>query len=307
MLTFGATSLVGSHFVAHTVHQVAAAGRSDPRLQGVQVTHFDRVDLTQPEDAAKLVRSRSEPVVVNFAALTNVDQVERERQEGPRVEGKAWTVNALTPGAISRAARTTGKWFIQISTDFVFDGKSGPYDEMAFRSPISPEVSWYGWTKGEGERLALAQNSDLTIIRISYPYRLHFAPKLDFARWILEKHRAGTLPPLYGNQRITPTWIPDVTRVVDTLIQRPRRGIFHVASPVLTTPFEFGRAILTRVEGRAPFLVESELSLPSRGSGLAPRPIHGGLISRRTTDLGLSFTSWSEGIGRWPANDEGRR
>lgn len=307
MLVFGATSLVGSHFVSHSPRPVAAAGRNDPSRRGLKVSRFDRIDLAHPDEVAKLVESAPEPVIVNFAARTDVDGVESERRENSLPEGPAWTVNALVPGAISLAAKASGKRFLQISTDFVFDGAAGPYDESAARSPLSAALSWYGWTKSEGERLATNQNAELAIVRISYPYRLEAGPKLDFARWILEKHRANALPPLYGNQQITPTWIPDVTQVVETLIRRPLRGVFHVASPEVTSPLEFGRVLLSRVEGKVPMLTEGELRLPRPGSGVAPRPIRGGLISRRTTELGMSLTSWRKGIDHWPSKGQGVR
>ena len=292
----GATSLVGSRFVSHSAHRVAAAGRTDPEVRGLKVERFDRVDLLHPELLSRLVESIPEPVVVNFAARTDVDGVELERGEHLAPEGPAWTVNALVPAAVSRAVRNSGKRFVQISTDFVFDGREGPYDESAPRSTLSAGLNWYGWTKGEGERLALDENGDLAIVRIAYPYGLDKGPKLDLARWILEKHRANVLPPLYGNQQITPTWIPDVTQAVDELVRRPLRGVFHAASPEITTPLEFGRVLLGRMEGEAPAVAEGELTLPVPGSRVAPRPIHGGLVSRRADELGVRLTSWREGI-----------
>lgn len=303
----GATSLVGSHFVSHSAHRVAAAGRTDPSLRGLKVERFDRVDLLYPELVSKLVEAVPEPVVVNFAARTDVDGVELEREERVLPEGAAWTVNALVPEAIGRAVRNSGKRFVQISTDFVFDGRDGPYDERARRSPLSPALSWYGWTKGEGERLAREEDGDLVIVRISYPYVLESGFKLDFARWILEKYRANVLPPLYGNQQITPTWIPDVTRVVEELIRRPLRGVFHVASPEITTPLEFGRDLLGRIEGGTPAIAEGELALPPPGSGVAPRPIHGGLIAQRATELGVALTSWRQGIEHLASKEHGSR
>lgn len=297
--------MVGSHFVKAAPFPIAAAGRSDPNRHGLRVERFDKVDLTQPEAIGELVRSAPEPVIVNFAARTDVDPVERERSNGPSPEGLAWSVNALAPEAIAVAARSTQKYFVQLSTDFVFDGKAGPYDEIAPRSPFSERVSWYGWTKSEGERLSVGADPSAAIVRISYPYRAVFAPKLDFARWILEMHRKGTLPPLYANQQITPTWVPDVTRALAVLIRRQLSGVFHIASPEITNPLEFGRELLAQVEGSVPELVAGSLSLPKPGSGTAPRPILGGLRSHRFGELGIALTPWRSGIRRLSTGDEG--
>ncbi len=292
----GATSLVGSEFVASSRLGLSAAGRADPRAVGLRVERFDRLDLSDPAEVERHVRSAPEPVVVNFAARTDVDAVERERSESTTPSGPAWAVNALAPEAVARGARKAGKFFVQLSTDFVFDGTRGPYGEDAPRSPLSTRMSWYGWTKSEGERRASGAGADLAVVRISYPYRAAFAPKLDFARWMLARHRDGTLPPLYANQQISPTWVPDVTGAVETLVLRRAPGVFHVASPELTTPWEFGLELLAHARGSAVEVERGTLVEPVPGSGVAPRPIRGGLAPGRAQRLGVRLTPWRLGI-----------
>jgi len=261
--------------------------------------------MSRPEEVRAAVQSAPETVVVNFAARTDVDPVERERTSPASPSGSAWAVNALGPESVAAACRAGGKFFVQISTDFVFDGTEGPYDERAARSPFSDRVSWYGWTKSEGERLASQAVSEMAIVRVSFPYRATFAGKLDFARRMLERYRQGSLPPLYANQQITPTWVPDVTEALEVLIRRRLSGVFHVASPEVTNPLEFGRELIDRVEGSTPALTAGTLEAPRPGSGIAPRPIRGGLRSRRSEELGLRWTSWRRGIERLAKGEEG--
>jgi len=305
VLVLGTTSLVGSHFVRSGSFAVAAAGRVDPRGVNLPIERFAYVDLGRPGDVYAVVRSAPESAVVNFAARTDVDPVERERSAPTSPGGSAWSVNALSPEAIASACRTSGKYFVQVSTDFVFDGTSGPYDEGVARSPFSERMSWYGWTKSEGERRTVAAHPEAAVLRIAYPYRARFEAKLDFARWMLETHRRGALPPLYANQQITPTWIPDVTGALRVLLQRRLPGIFHVASPEVTSPLEFGRELFTLVDGVVPKLAAGTLVAPRPGSGTAPRPIQGGLLSGRCADLGVPLTPWRAGIARLAIGDEG--
>jgi dTDP-4-dehydrorhamnose reductase len=305
VLVLGATSLVGSHFVQSGRFAVTAAGRTHPAALGLRVERFTEVDLHQPEVVRTSVRSAPETVVVNFAARTDVDPVERERSDPASPRGSAWAINALAPESVASACRDSGKFFVQVSTDFVFDGVEGPYDERAARSPFSDRLSWYGWTKSEGERLASRAVSEMAIVRIAFPYRAAFSGKLDFARWMLEKYRQGSLPPLYANQQITPTWVPDVTEALEVLIRRRRSGVFHVASPDVTSPLEFGRELIDRVEGSTPALSAGTLEAPRPGSGIAPRPVRGGLRSRRCEELGIRLTSWRRGIERLAKGEEG--
>ena len=81
-------------------------------------------------------------VVVNAAALTNVDQAERDRTLGN-------ALNAIAPGVMADAARRVGALVVHYSTDYVFDGASRTaYDEQAKPSPINS----YGRSKLGGER-----------------------------------------------------------------------------------------------------------------------------------------------------------
>ncbi|HEV2316830.1 MAG TPA: sugar nucleotide-binding protein [Thermoplasmata archaeon] len=306
LLVFGSDSLVGSHFVEHTRHSVFAAGRRDPVERGLKVEAFQRTDLTDLGSIDATVRSSPADGVINFAAATEVDHVERERAAEPsRATGPAYELNALAPRAMALAARASGKRFLTISTDFVFDGMDGPYDEAALPSAWSPRVGWYGWTKGEGERQVREADPEAVILRIAYPYRSHFTAKSDFARGLIQRYRSGTLPPMFGDQQITPTWIPDVSRALETLADSRATGTFHASSPESTTPWEFARELLTKATGTT--------VLPARGSmagflerpGTTPRPLRGGLRVGRLPALGVPLTGWKHGITAFVAEGGG--
>ncbi len=295
VLVLGATSMVGSHFVANSSLRIAAAGRNDPRTGGLTVDRFDSVDISNADAVQAVVEAAPEPVVINFAARTDVDTIESERAgAGASERGDAWRINALAPRAMALASRRSKKYMVQVSTDFVFDGLDGPYREDSPVSPLSPRLNWYGWTKSEGERLAQFEFDGLAVVRIGFPYRSRFPSKLDFARRILQLRRQGSLSPLYGDQQLSPTWIPDLTRALHLLVKDQRPGVFHIASPKLTTPHEFGTTLIGQVEGVVPSLVVGTIAAASPGR--APRPAKGGLLTGRSAELGLRLTPWDEGI-----------
>ncbi len=298
VLVFGASSLVGSHFVERSGLRVAAAGRKDPSHPDMVLDRFQAVDLLDLTAVEDLVRSAPEPLVVNFAARTEVDLVERERAGAgsPTDPGPTWIVNTLAPEAMARAARSTRKHFVQVSTDFVFDGRSGPYEEGAPRSPFSPMLCWYGWTKSEGERRVEVADPTAAILRIAYPYRSRFPAKLDFARGMIERRRRGALPPLYHDQHMTPTWIPDVTRALVKILASRESGVFHAASPEVTTPFDFASELFKEIEGRPPGLLKGSIAEALQKPGAVPRPQDGGLACARLATFGVSLTTWRDGI-----------
>lgn len=297
VLVFGADSLVGSHFAETSGHRVFAAGRTDPRARSISVERFQRVDLERPDDAVAAVAEAEVDGVVNFAAATDVDRVERERAASPEeAKGVAYTVNALAPAAMSRAAYARGLPFVSLSTDFVFDGRTGPYAESELPSGWAPTVSWYGWTKARGEQLVRDANPSAAIVRISYPYRTSFPGKLDFGRKILAARRQPSVVSYFDDQVITPTWVPDVTRAIDHVLAARRSGVYHVASPEPTTPFEFARTLVTEAEGKDPGFSPGSMQQFLRRSGATPRPSHGGLSCARIQAEGVRLTSWREGV-----------
>ncbi len=297
VLVFGAKSLVGSHFVQTSGHRIHAAGLRDPRGFGVRVEGFVEVDMNSPREAASAVSGADVDAVVNFGAATDVDRVERERPSSPEeAKGTAYKVNVLAPAAMSKAALARGLPFVLLSTDFVFDGEQGPYAESTPPSKWSPLVSWYGWTKGRGEELAIAANPSASIVRISYPYRTDYPRKLDFGRKILAARRQHDRIAYFDDQWITPTWIPDVTRALDAILENHKSGVFHVASPERTTPFEFARELVTQVEGTDPGLSPGSMEEFLRRPGATPRPRHGGLSCRRIEGEGVRLTPWREGV-----------
>ena len=106
-------------YAAH--HEVLAWGRQD-------------ADLSQPDRVADMVRNAEPDMVINSAAMTNVDECEKER-------AKSELINAMAPGAIAEAASEVGARLIHISTDYVFSGeKIAPYGEEA---DLLRAVAWF--------------------------------------------------------------------------------------------------------------------------------------------------------------------
>jgi dTDP-4-dehydrorhamnose reductase len=304
LLVLGATSLVGSHFVetAGTTFPLEAAGRTDPRSRGLRVEAFSPVDLGERVAVERFLASRrGDRAWLNFAARTDVDACEAERPATPPGppsgrRDSAWTMNAELPGWLAEASRRQGISLLHVSTDFVFDGAQGPYPEEALPSPWGSRVGWYGFTKGVGESRVRAADPNATVVRISYPYRTAFAGRTDFARNILARARAGTLYPLYTDQQITPTWVPDVSRALRALIDTPRSGTFHVAAPELTTPWAFGVELLKAFQIEGPPPRSARLAEAPAVAGRAPRPLRGGLRTDRLSALGLRPTGVREGL-----------
>jgi dTDP-4-dehydrorhamnose reductase len=304
LVVFGADSLVGSHFVEHRPDDwsILAVGRQDPRTKGIAVDDFRPLDISNREAVSELLGGNSDDVWVNFAARTDVDGCEPERRDptvpSPPSEpaGSAWVVNGLFPGWAAAKASSSGRFFVQVSTDFVFDGTRGPYAEEDEPSGFTPRISWYGFTKGVGERQSGGYGSRVGVVRIAFPYRADFPGKSDLARTILERYRTGDLPNYYTDQTITPTWIPDVTETISALVRRREGGVFHVASPDVTSPFEFASTLLDEFGLDRARLTPGSFDAESTLTRRAPRPRYGGLEIHNVHKLGVHPRTFREGI-----------
>ncbi|MEK7112709.1 MAG: sugar nucleotide-binding protein, partial [Patescibacteria group bacterium] len=235
--------------------------------------------------------------VINFAAYTDVDGADKERSDE---KGDVWGINVQGAENLAEAAKRFGKHFVQISTDFVFTGTEenpGPYSEEAKTEETPDNLTWYGWTKLVGEKRVQGINPGASIVRISYPYRANFKGKLDFARNILMLFDEGKLYPMFNDQKLTPTFIDEASKVFYLLLEEKKAGIFHVTSTDLTTPFEFARYLLEKARGVKNVVKEGSMQEFLKAPGRTKRAKLGGLLNEETRkELGISLMSWKEGI-----------
>ena len=229
----------------------------------------DEIDITDYWEMRWELERLKASVVINCAALTDVDGCETQ-------EDRARLVNAEGAGNVSRACREVGARLIHISTDFVFDGlQRRPYREEDLTHPISV----YGQTKLEGE-LAVAEGTpDHLIVRASWLYGPHGR---NFISAILGA--AGSQKPLkiVEDQVGTPTYTEDLARAVQRLLGTEHRGVLHFANSGECNRVEFAIAAL-QLAGLSQVPVErissDELSRP------AQRPPYSSLDTSRYTEL----------------------
>lgn len=172
-------------------------------------------------------------VVINFAAFTNVDEAEKEKDNE---DGLVYQLNVKVPGVLSQHCLFANKYFIHISTDYVFDGtKQTPYVESDVPNP----VNWYGKTKSMAEDEVAAASPAFLIVRPEMPYSSCFDKKPDIARVFLKMLREGKEINGVADQKITPVFVDTLIYGLFRLIEVKASGIYHLASTDTTTPYDF--------------------------------------------------------------------
>jgi dTDP-4-dehydrorhamnose reductase len=235
VVVLGAGGLLGSNVVLTAQTQgasVAGTYHSDAPSFKVPMRQLDIRD----EDPAGDVLAEFEPdVVVNCAAMTDVDDCEEHPDQ-------AFAVNGRSPGAIAEECHERGIAFVQVSTNYVFDGTATePYAESASPNPIQV----YGESKLAGEHAVHEAHPGALQVRLSFVWGIHRATGelTGFPAWVRDQLAAGEPTPLFTDQFVTPTRAGAAVSTILELVDDGTSGMFHVAARNCVTPHEIGTRI----------------------------------------------------------------
>jgi dTDP-4-dehydrorhamnose reductase len=242
---------------------------------------------------AEAARAWGAAALVNIAAAADVDACEREREDR---DGVVYQANVAFPSALAAACAGVGLRFVQVSTDYVFDGEAGPYRET---DTPTRAVNWYGQTKLEGEYAIQEAGPAAVIARLALPYGQPHLRKRDIVRLVRSRLEAGQ--PFNGavDQFVTPTWLDDVADGLAALATGTGVGIYHLAGATVLSPFE-AALIVARTFGLDEGLVRPSTSAAITQAGRAPRPRGTALLSARLErEFGPTFRlkGFAEGVG----------
>lgn len=194
---------------------------------------YQQLDITQLSDVKSLVGSYRPDVIINTAALTNVDACEEDKLA-------AWRLNVDgVKNLIIPARRIDGCRIVQLSTDYVFNGRSGPYDETARPNP----VSYYGKSKLAAENAMLDSPVNGIVARTQVLYGAGYEVRQNFVSWVLAQLEKAVPFRVVDDQKGNPTLADDLAFGILKLIERGAEGIFHVSGPESIDRFSFARKI----------------------------------------------------------------
>lgn len=246
------------------------------------------IDITNKDVVMEKIASSDASWIFHFAAVTDLDAAEKERSLGE--SGNTWRVNVGGTRNIVEAARKFRKRVLYLSTDFVFDGTTGPYTEESVPSP----ASWYATTKYEGEKLVSTLGDDGLILRIAFPYGSEPGVRPDFVQRIIDQLRAGETVVAATDQLITPTYIDDIVGVIRILVKNVSSGIYHAVGSQALSPFDAAVLIADTLHLDKSAIAPTTWALYYKNR--APRPLRAVLQNLKIESLGVSMLPFREGI-----------
>lgn len=260
----------------------------EPEFQFENLSLETGVDITKKDVVRDRVGVSSAQWVFHFAAVTDLDTAEQERQLGPK--SQAWSVNVEGTRNIVESAIASGKRVLYLSTDFVFDGNAASYTEESRPNP----QSWYAVTKYEGEKLVAGLADAGLILRIAFPYKAERIGRPDFVCRIIEQLRAGERIEAPSDQRFTPTYIDDVARVIRVLVSNEASGIYHAVGSQALSPYD--AAVLIAQTHHFDESKIAPTTWESYYKSRAPRPRQAVLKNDKIESLGIYTIPFREGV-----------
>lgn len=267
VLILGASGLVGGNCLKYLSKQPDAEVLGTHYSFRTRNTYFfDTLDL---ENTKNFDITEFKPThIIHAGALTHVDYCEQHPDESYKQTVES-TKNVI------ELARKFNSRIVYISTDYVFDGKSGPYSEDDKTNPLSI----YGKHKLEAEQLVNEFGAENLILRITNVYGDEIRNKNFISRLLKAGEEKENMDlKLPGDQYATPVNAADIARVIFLLLKDNKSGIYHISSTDYLNRVQLAQKILKHFP-------ENNIKISSFTTQVlkqaAPRPLQGGLKSHK--------------------------
>jgi dTDP-4-dehydrorhamnose reductase len=257
---------VGSNCIQHFSAEGWEVKGSYFSFPTADTVFYNTLEPAHPENFD--IKAWQPDVIVHCGALTHVDYCETHEEESYQKTVQS-TINLI------EVAKACNARLVYISTDYVFDGKEGPYREDA---PLNP-LSVYARHKLEAEQLALNEVPGTLVLRVTNVYGNEERGKNFIAR-IIQQCKEGqklTLKLPY-DQFASPTNAFDIARAMFVLLRDGKSGIYHIGSTDYMNRVALALCVLKYFPDAAYELIPmntEELAQP------AARPLYGGFVTAK--------------------------
>jgi dTDP-4-dehydrorhamnose reductase len=271
----------------------AALMKAWQQLEGIELIVYSRaeLDFSQPEKAVEIFKKsslKSHDLLVNCAAMTHVDRCEEEPD-------LAMKVNATTPGLLAQLAADASARFLQVSTDYVFDGiLNRAYRETDLPNPLSH----YGASKLAGEQSVMAASPHHYIVRVSWV----FGPERpSFIDHIIEKALTSDHVAAIADKTSSPSFTTDLTKWLPLFFSSSTPGgLYHLCNTGACSWRDYGEHALQTAARCGMALrttVVEPLKLSEMKNFIAKRPPNTALETTKfATLLGKPLRTWQEAV-----------
>lgn len=287
ILITGSNGLLGQKLVELLLSkeiEIIATARGENRLPFKEGYTFKSLDITDKQQVIDTIAELKPDAVINTAAMTNVDQCEFEKDA-------CWKQNVNAVEYLVEACEQNNAFLLHVSTDFIFDGTSGPYKEEDEANPIS----FYGWSKYAAEKAVINSNIRWAIARTVLVYGIAFdMSRSNIILWVKKSLEEGKNIKVVTDQWRTPTLAEDLAKGCFLIADKEAEGIFNISGKDFLNPYEMAVMTADYFGLDKTLLTQADSSTFTQPAKRPPRT--GFVLDKAREVLGYEPVSFKEGI-----------
>ena len=245
-LVTGSAGLIGSQVVKDLIqknHAVYSCYHTQKPLQGIPTL----LDLTDETQIIQTLEKIKPDKIIHLAAMTGVDLCETNQEI-------ATMINTKATETLAKKAAKINAFFLYVSTDYVFNGINGLKKEDDTTNPLG----FYGKSKLEGELVLNKLASNWCIARTSTPFGIH-STKKSFPLWVKENLEAKKEIPVLVDQFTSPTYIPNLSKMLIEITTRQITGILHVSGATRISRYALAELVADKLHLDKNFLIPTKI------------------------------------------------
>ncbi|RAK02617.1 dTDP-4-dehydrorhamnose reductase [Larkinella arboricola] len=288
ILITGSNGLLGQKLVHLLTQQpdveLIATARGANRLPASERYTYQPMDITDRQQVLDVVGETKPDVIIHTAAMTNVDQCEAEKDA-------CWAQNVSAVEYLVEASRINDAFLVHVSTDFIFDGAAGPYDEEAEANPIS----FYGWSKYAAEKAVIHSGIKWAIARTVLVYGIaHDMSRTNIILWVKKSLEDGKTIKVVTDQWRSPTLAEDLAMGCWLIADKEAEGIYNISGKDFLTPYEMAIKTADYFQLDKSLITQADSSTFTQPARRPPRT--GFVLDKPRRVLGYDPKSFEEGI-----------
>jgi dTDP-4-dehydrorhamnose reductase len=288
VLITGSNGLLGQKLIDlyknKTEYELIATARGDNRYANLEGYTYESLDITNENEVAEIIKKHKPNVLINTAAMTNVDACESDKEgcDQLNIDAVKYLVNACNENQVH---------LIHISTDFIFDGTHGPLLETETPNPLS----YYGLSKLKGEEEVINNAKSWAILRTVLVYGIvSDMSRSNIVLWAKGALESGKTINVVADQFRTPTLAEDLAMGCKLAADKNAQGLYNISGKDYISVFDLVYKVADF------WKLDKTLLNMSTSEGIkqpAKRPpITGFILTKAINELGYNPHSFDEGL-----------
>jgi len=245
---------------------------------------YHSLDITDHDQVDSVLSLAKPDVVINTAAMTQVDDCETQREA-------CWKANVTSVEHLVRTCTALRVHLVHVSTDFIFDGSHGPLDENAIPAP----VNYYGESKLAAEKVIQNSTISWAILRTVLVFGItEDTSRSNIVLWVKNSLEQKKVIQVVNDQWRTPTLAEDLAQGCYLAAKKRAKGIYNISGKDFLSPYDIA------IKTADFFNLDKTLIRPTDSTKFvqpARRPLTTGfIIDKARKELGYEPHSFEEGL-----------